>query len=45
MWLYLDDLGGSRMNGIGGTEMTLGFWIYVEIEKVAEGFGAISLST
>jgi hypothetical protein len=36
--LYLDDLSGSGIGCVGRTEMTLGFWIEVEIEKVAEGF-------
>jgi hypothetical protein len=39
------DLDGSGMKCIGGTEMALGFRIELEIEEVAEGFGAISLST
>jgi hypothetical protein len=43
--LYLSDLGGSEEGDISGIEIALGFRIELEIEKVAEGFGAISLST
>ena len=39
------DLGESGLEWFGGTDMTLGFRIELGIEKLAEGFGAISLST
>ena len=43
LWLSLDELSGSRWEISVGPSWELGFG-HIWMEKVAEGFGAISLS-
>ena len=39
------NLGESGLECFGGTEIDFRVWIEWKVEEVAEGFGAISLST